>query len=93
MPGIELPPDLEAQLVRLAEASGLSPAECFAEAVKRFLQTDASTLGMQPRPLSVPEQERALGQVREIMNNLGRLPIQDVRHPNDILYDQHGLPL
>ena len=93
MPGIELPPDLEAQLARIAEASGLSTAECFAAAVKQFLKTDASTPGMQPCPLSDLEQERALSRVREIMNDLGKLPIQDVRHPNDILYDQHGLPL
>lgn len=73
-------PEIEALANEVARLEGSTPAE----AVKTALLQRKTRLG-------VSDEER-IRRTEEIIGEIHEMPVLDARHPDQILYDENGLP-
>jgi antitoxin VapB len=74
------------QLAReLAERTGLSLPDVVTHALR-------AELGRMPPPHPQKTREERLARIAEIQARVRAAPVLDPRHPDDMLYDEDGLP-
>ena len=79
--------DTERMVYRLADATGVTPAEAVRDAVAARLEHVAPP----PRPKKLTREE-FMARIRQIQDEVAAMPVLDPRSPEDMLYDEFGLP-
>ena len=78
-------PDVVRSVKRLSELTGLSATQAVKQAVEEALTAAETRHRHNPRGLD-------LEKIDALLKRAHSLPILDHRHPDDILYDEDGLP-
>ena len=78
-------PDVVRAIKRLSEITGQSATQAVKQAVDEAIAAAETRKLHNPRNLD-------LEKIDALLEEVWSLPILDDRHPNDILYDEDGLP-
>ena len=78
-------PDVVRSIKRLSELTGLSATQAVKQAVEEAIPRAEHRKSSNPRNLD-------LDRIDALLKEIWSLPILDHRHPDDILYDEDGMP-
>jgi antitoxin VapB len=85
-------PETDRLVKRYAEAHGTSPAEAVHRAISEAIERE----GIEQTSVDLRTREEIaadfIARVRRIQERVRQLPVLDPRHPDEILYDEDGLP-
>ena len=83
-------PKIEELAQELAKRTGEDPTVAVVRALEERLTRQPQ---MPTLPLSTAEQERRMAEIQKIVAEFNKLPVLDNRTPEEMLYDEDGLPV
>jgi len=83
-------PKVDELAAELAKRTGEDPTVAVVRALEERLTRQPQ---MPAQPLSTAEQERRMAEIQKIVAEFNKLPVLDNRTPEEMLYDEDGLPV
>jgi len=82
-------PKIDELAEELAKRTGEDPTVAVVRALEERLERKPQSVAM---PLDAAERERRMAEIRKIVAEFNKLPVLDDRTPEEMLYDEDGLP-